>query len=296
MQNLYSPRVIRDLLKKHDLHAKKRFGQNFLVDRNIAEKIVNSADINDCTVVEIGPGIGALTRELAGRAKNVIALEIDNEIIPLLKENLSDFNNVEIIHGDAVKEDFDKLVEKKLGLNELKKGYYVVANLPYYVTTPIIMHLFENEYNIKSLVIMIQKEVAERIAAKPGNKSYGSLSVAVQFFAKPKLVLKVSPNVFVPKPEVESAVIKLDKHIKYPVQISNKDFFFSIFRYAFGKRRKTIVNALSNSPLKLDKKLIIRACEKVSLSSAVRAEELTITKFAQLSEAIISLQDNAARG
>jgi 16S rRNA (adenine1518-N6/adenine1519-N6)-dimethyltransferase len=293
MQNLYSPRIVRNILTENNLYAKKKFGQNFLVDRNIAEKIADSADINGCTVVEIGPGIGSLTRELAVRAKKVIALEIDNEIIPVLKENVSDLGNVEIIQGDAVKEDFDKLIEGIMGSNELNKGYYIVANLPYYITTPIIMHLFENKYNIKSIVIMIQKEVAERIAADPGNKSYGSLSVAVQFFAEPKFIMKVSPNVFFPKPEVESAVLKLDKNIKCPVKISDKEFFFAVFRAAFSKRRKTIVNALSNSPLKLDKAAIIKACQIISLSPKVRAEELTIAQFAQLSEAIINLQDHA---
>ncbi|MDK2985845.1 MAG: rRNA (adenine1518-N6/adenine1519-N6)-dimethyltransferase [Clostridia bacterium] len=284
MESIYSPRAVRDLLKKNGLHAKKSLGQNFLTDRNIVQKIAEAAEVDYDTVVEIGPGIGALTLALAARAEQVIALELDKKIVPVLREVTSGFANITIVEGDAVKENFDTLVEGVAGPQKAREGYRVAANLPYYVTTPIIMHLFEKDFNIKSMVFMMQKEVADRIMAEPGGKDYGSLSVVVQFFAKPSLVTKVPPTVFLPQPEVESAVIRLDKHKSPPVNISNKEFFFKVVRAAFGKRRKTLLNALSNSALKLDKNLIQKACEKSGIDPKARAETLSIEQFADLSE------------
>ncbi|MBZ4687822.1 MAG: dimethyladenosine transferase [Clostridiales bacterium] len=284
MESIYSPRAVRDLLKKNGLHAKKSLGQNFLTDRNIVQKIAEAAEVDYDTVVEIGPGIGALTLALAARAEQVIALELDKKIVPVLREVTSGFANITIVEGDAVKENFDTLVEGVAGPQKAREGYRVAANLPYYVTTPIIMHLFEKDFNIKSMVFMMQKEVADRIMAEPGGKDYGSLSVVVQFFAKPSLVTKVPPTVFLPQPEVESAVIRLDKHKSPPVNISNKEFFFKVVRAAFGKRRKTLLNALSNSALKLDKTLIQKACEKSGIDPKTRAETLSIEQFADLSE------------
>lgn len=284
MESIYSPRAVRDLLKKNGLHAKKSLGQNFLTDRNIVQKIAEAAEVDYDTVVEIGPGIGALTLALAARAEQVIALELDKKIVPVLREVTSGFANITIVEGDAVKENFDTLVEGVAGPQKAREGYRVAANLPYYVTTPIIMHLFEKDFNIKSMVFMMQKEVADRIMAEPGGKDYGSLSVVVQFFAKPSLVTKVPPTVFLPQPEVESAVIRLDKHKSPPVNISNKEFFFKVVRAAFGKRRKTLLNALSNSALKLDKNLIQKACEKSGIDPKTRAETLSIEQFADLSE------------
>ena len=289
MENIYSPRVVRDLLKRNGLHAKKSLGQNFLTDRNIIQKIVEAAEIDQDMAVEIGPGLGALTLALAARAEHVIGLEIDKKMLPVLEEVTSGFDNITIVAGDAVQADFDTIVEEIGGRRKVQEGYRVVANLPYYVTTPIILHLFEKNFNIKSMVLMMQKEVAERIMADPGGKDYGSLSVVVQFYAKPVFITKVPATVFLPQPDVDSAVLRLECHQSPPVSVSDHEFFFKVIRAAFGKRRKTIVNALSNSALKLDKTSIQKACAKADIDFKSRAEILTIEQFADLSEKLSRL-------
>lgn len=293
--NIYSPRIVKELLEKYELNLKKSLGQNFLIDRNIAENIADAVNLDSQTVVEIGPGIGALTIPLASRASCIIALEIDSRIIPLLEEVISELDNVLIVKGDALKYDFDFLVEKAAGEEALQKGYVIAANLPYYAAAPIIMHVVRQNFKVNNFIFMVQREVAERLAAKPGTKAYGSISVNVQFFAKPEIIARVPATVFFPKPDVDSAVVKLDIYSQPPVEVEDRSFFFKVVGAAFGKRRKKIVNALENLIPNLDRSTIETACQKAGIKPTVRGEKLSVTQFAALSDALIQLKQETRK-
>lgn len=271
-----------EILKKYDFHFQKRYGQNFLTDSNILEKIVDGAKVTkeDC-VLEIGPGIGTMTQYLAESARKVIAVEIDSALLPILNDTMSGYSNVTIIHQDILKMDLHELVRCHNQGNPIK----VVANLPYYITTPIIMQLFESHIPLESITIMVQKEVAQRMQVGPGTKEYGALSLAVQYYAKPQIVLMVSPECFMPKPNVGSAVIRLEKYREPPVKVIREDIMFRLIRASFEQRRKTLVNSLVNTLGDLvDKESILYALEEMKQPAMVRGEALTLEQFAQLSD------------
>ena len=269
------------MLQKHNFTAQKKFGQNFLIDPRVLERIVSAAEIGeeDC-VLEIGPGLGTMTQYLAERAGRVIAVEIDKNLIPILEENLSPYGNVTLINADILKLDIGKLAEEENGGRPFK----VVANLPYYITTPIIMGLFESRVPLKSITVMVQKEVADRMQVGPGTKDYGALSLAVQYYAKPEIVANVPPNCFIPRPNVDSAVIRLTRYEEPPVQVEDERRMFALIRAAFNQRRKTLVNALNNAPgLGISKEQAKAALEKIGLPPTIRGEALTLEQFARLS-------------
>lgn len=281
MPTLGNPTGTIEILKKYDFNFQKRFGQNFLIDSNILEKIVSAAEITkeDC-VLEIGPGIGTMTQYLAESAREVIAVEIDKALIPILADTLSPYDNVTVINEDILKVDIRKLTEEKNQGKPIK----VVANLPYYITTPIIMGLFESHVPLKSITIMVQKEVADRMQVGPGTKDYGALSLAVQYYAKPEVVAYVSPECFIPKPNVGSAVIRLDRYENPPVQAENEEFMFKVIRAAFNQRRKTLANGLGNaSDLCITRQQAQDALEELGFSPSIRGEALTLEEFAKLS-------------
>jgi 16S rRNA (adenine1518-N6/adenine1519-N6)-dimethyltransferase len=288
MVNGSTARMTQEVMKKHNLHTKKSLGQNFLMDDNILRNIVEAASLDKSTaVIEVGPGIGALTRHLADVSKKVLALEIDQRLIPILNDTLSDYDNVEVIHQDVLKANLRGLIHEKFEENE---KIMVVANLPYYITTPILMKFLTENVPVKGLVVMIQKEVAERLDASPGEKSYGSLSIAVQYKAKPSLVMTVPKTVFVPQPNVDSAVLRLDVLEHPPVQVENEPFFYELVRAAFGQRRKTLLNNLMNNLLGKDKKeQIITTLNQLGIDPSRRGETLTIHEFAKLSDALLAL-------
>lgn len=282
MANLGIPQNTIAVLQKYNFNFQKRFGQNFLIDTNVLDKIISSAEITkeDC-VLEIGPGIGTMTQYLAESAREVVAVEIDKNLIPILEDTLSSYENVTVINDDILKVDIAKLVQEKNGGKPIK----VVANLPYYITTPIIMGLFESHVPLKSITIMVQKEVADRMQVGPGTKDYGALSLAVQFYAKPQIVANVPPNCFIPRPNVGSAVIRLTRHEQPPVQVKNEKFMFELIRASFNQRRKTLVNGLTNAPnLGLSKERVLDALEKMGVSAQIRGEALTLQQFGQLSD------------
>lgn len=286
MPTLGNPTGTIEILKKYQFNFQKRFGQNFLIDSHILEKIIEASEITreDC-VLEIGPGIGTMTQYLAESAGRVIAVEIDQSLIPILSDTLSPYENVTVINEDILKLDINKLVEEKNAGRPVK----VVANLPYYITTPIIMGLFESHVPLKSITIMVQKEVADRMQVGPGTKDYGALSLAVQYYAKPEVVTYVSPSCFLPRPKVGSAVIRLTAFDKPPVETVDEGFLFSVIRASFNQRRKTLVNGLTNAgELHLTKKQVTDALEQMNLSPAVRGETLTLEQFAMLSRILIS--------
>jgi len=278
---LGNPSKTAEILNKFGLSAQKRYGQNFLIDANILEKIVASAGITkEDTVLEIGPGIGTLTQYLAEAAGRVISIEIDKNMIPVLEYTLADFDNVTIINEDVLKADIAGILNEN-GAKSAK----VVANLPYYITTPIIMELLEKDLPIESITVMIQKEVAERMQTGPGSKDYGALSLAVAFYSQAKVKMTVSPNCFIPRPNVESAVIRLDKLKEPAVKVKNKSEMFRIIKGAFEQRRKTLTNALSHSSVyKTDKKNIENALMEMGKNVSIRGEELTLEEFARLSD------------
>ncbi len=281
MADLGNPKNTIAILQKYNFNFQKKFGQNFLIDIRVLEKIINAAKItkNDF-VLEIGPGIGTMTQYLCEHAREVAAVEIDKNLIPILKETLNIYDNVEVIHGDILKIDVERLIQEKNYGNPIK----VVANLPYYITTPIIMGLFESHVPIDSITIMVQKEVAERMQASPGTKDYGALSLAVQYYAKPKIVAHVPPNCFMPRPAVGSAVICMHKHQEPPVQIADEKLMFALIRASFNQRRKTLVNGLNNAPnISCSKQQILSALQAMDLPDNVRGETLTLSQFAQLS-------------
>lgn len=259
----------------------KRFGQNFLIDGNVVEKIVREAGVTkDDFVLEIGPGIGTMTQLLCENAREVAAVEIDTNLIPILKETLAAYDNVTVINEDILKVDIAALAKEKNGGHPIK----VVANLPYYITTPIIMGLFESHVPIDSITIMVQREVADRMQVGPGTKDYGALSLAVQYYAKPEIVLNVPPTCFMPRPNVGSAVIRLKRHAQCPVEVDDAEFMFRLIRASFNQRRKTLANGLSNSSeLTLTKEQIAKAVESLGVSPSIRGEALTLAQFAQLS-------------
>ncbi len=281
MANLGIPQNTIAVLQKYGFNFQKKFGQNFLIDTRVLERIIDAAEITkeDC-VLEIGPGIGTMTQYLAERAREVIAVEIDKMLIPILADTLSAYDNVTIINDDILKVDIGKIVEERNGGRPIK----VVANLPYYITTPIIMGLFESHVPLKSITIMVQKEVADRMQVGPGTKDYGALSLAVQYYAKPEIVANVPPNCFIPRPNVGSAVIRLTRYDAPPVEVQDEKLMFALVRASFNQRRKTLVNGLSNAPeLHLSKEKIMQALEEMNLPATVRGEALTLEQFAQLS-------------
>lgn len=281
MAELGNPSNTIEVLKKYGFRFQKRYGQNFLIDSHILEKIIEAAEITkEDMVLEIGPGIGTMTQYLAEHAREVVAVEIDKTLIPILEDTLSAYDNVTVINEDILKVDMEALAREKNGNRPIK----VVANLPYYITTPIIMGLFESHTPLASITIMVQKEVADRMQAGPGTKDYGALSLAVQYYAKPEIMMNVSPGCFIPKPNVGSAVIRLTRYEQNPVQVKDEDFLFSLIRAAFGQRRKTLVNSLTNASfLSVSKEEILRALSEMGVSETVRGEALTLEEFAKLS-------------
>ena len=279
-KHLGNPTNTREIIDKYGFMFQKRFGQNFLIDGNVVEKIVREAGVTkDDFVLEIGPGIGTMTQLLCENAREVAAVEIDTNLIPILKETLAPYDNVTVINEDILNVDIPALAQEKNGGRPIK----VVANLPYYITTPIIMGLFESHVPIDSITIMVQREVADRMQVGPGTKDYGALSLAVQYYAKPEIVLNVPPTCFMPRPNVGSAVIRLKKHETCPVQVDDAEFMFRLIRASFNQRRKTLANGLSNSSeLTLSKEKIAEAIESLGVSPSIRGEALTLEQFAQL--------------
>ncbi len=276
-EKLIIPQNTIALIKEHEFSFKKRFGQNFLIDEHVLNKIISGAEINkDDTVLEIGPGIGTLTQALCEAAGEVIAVEIDRDLIPILEKTLDSFKNVRIINEDILKLDLNEISQKPLK---------VVANLPYYITTPIIMGLFESGAPIESITVMVQKEVADRMKALPGGKDYGALSLAVQYYAEAKIIANVPQNCFIPRPNVGSAVIRLKAHKNPPVEVGDKEYMFSLIKAAFLQRRKTLSNALKNeSSLGLSRDEVVNALKKMGLPEDVRGERLSLEEFAGLSD------------
>ncbi|MBF7097809.1 16S rRNA (adenine(1518)-N(6)/adenine(1519)-N(6))-dimethyltransferase RsmA [Alkalibacter mobilis] len=284
MERLTSPRTIEEILKRHGFTMNKRFGQNFLTDENIVNKIIDSGEITkEDTVLEIGPGIGTMTRPLCDRAKSVIAVEIDRMLIPILKENLSDKTNLILLNEDIMKLDIKNEIEK-LGV----KSFKVVANLPYYITTPIIMGLLEKNLPIESITVMIQKEVAERITAKPGGKDYGALTVACGYYTDPTLAFVVPSTVFFPRPKVDSAVINMKVRKEEMMEPLEKKVFFSVVKAAFANRRKTLLNSLSNN-LPIGKDKVKEILEVSEIQENRRAETLDFDDFSRLAKAYINI-------
>lgn len=280
MAYLGNPAYTMAVLEKHGFHFQKKYGQNFLIDKNILEKIVDAAEIGkDDVVLEIGPGIGTMTQYLCERAREVIAVEIDDKLIPVLADTLSEYDNVTVIHEDILKVDIRALAEEKNGGRPIK----VVANLPYYITTPIIMELFESRVPLESVTVMVQKEVAERMKEGPGSKDYGALSLAVAYYAVAEIIAEVPPACFIPRPKVSSMVIRLTCHKEPPVEVRDEKFLFSVIRASFQQRRKTLVNGLNNAPwIPVDREEITRCVESLGYGPSVRGEKLTLEEFARL--------------
>ena len=284
MANLGNPKNTIEIIQKYEFMFQKKFGQNFLIDTHVLEKIISAAGItkNDC-VLEIGPGIGTMTQYLAENAGHVVAVEIDRNLIPILKETLADYDNVTVINEDILRVDIKALAEEYNGGKPIK----VVANLPYYITTPIIMGLFESGVPIDNITVMVQKEVADRMKEGPGSKDYGALSLAVQYYAEPEIVANVPPNCFIPRPNVGSAVIRLTRHKEMPVEVKDPALMFKIIRASFNQRRKTLQNGLGNAPeLPYTKEQIAAAIAEMGLTPTIRGEALSLAQFAQLSESL----------
>ncbi|MDN3956914.1 16S rRNA (adenine(1518)-N(6)/adenine(1519)-N(6))-dimethyltransferase RsmA [Sporolactobacillus laevolacticus] len=284
-KRISSPKTMQDVIRQHQFTLKKSLGQNFLIDENILNNIASAADIDEESyVLEIGPGAGALTQVLASRGKKVIAVEIDQRLEPVLKDTLQDFDNVSVHFGDVLKLDLHQIIDQECPPGVPVK---VVANLPYYVTTPILMKLLTDGLPIKTIVVMIQKEVAGRLQAKPGEKSYGSLSIAVQYLAEPKIVMTVPKTVFVPQPNVDSAVIRLDIRPEKKVKVDDETFFYKLVRASFAQRRKTLMNNLINNLYdKTQKELLLEVLEQTGIDPGRRGETLTIEEFARLSDVL----------
>ena len=284
MEKLSNPQKTIEVLQKYNFSFQKKFGQNFLIDPHVLDKIIAAAEITkDDFVLEIGPGIGTLTQYLAEAAREVVAVEIDSTLIPILEDTLSAYDNVSVINEDVLKVDLRKLAEERNSGKPLK----VVANLPYYITTPIIMSLFESHVPLKSLTVMVQKEVALRMQAGPGTKDYGALSLAVQYYASPYLAANVPPNCFMPRPNVGSAVIRLTRFEETPVQVKDEKLLFRLIRASFNQRRKTLQNGLVNSQeLDFTKEQVAAAIATLGVSPSVRGEALTLEQFAALANAL----------
>lgn len=282
---LGNPKYTIEVLQKYNFAFQKRFGQNFLIDTHVLEKIIEASKITkDDFVLEIGPGIGTMTQYLAEAAREVVAVEIDKTLIPILEnDTLKDWDNVTVINEDILKVDIAALAQEKNGGKPIK----VVANLPYYITTPIIMGLFENHVPISSITIMVQKEVADRMQVGPGTKDYGALSLAVQYYARPQIIANVPPNCFMPRPKVGSAVIRLTRHAQTPVQVENEKLLFQIIRASFNQRRKTLANGLKNyEGLSFEKETIEAAIAECGFSPSVRGEALSLEEFAKLANVL----------
>lgn len=280
MATLGNPKNTIEIIQKYQFAFQKKFGQNFLIDTHVLDKIIDAAGITeqDC-VLEIGPGIGTMTQYLAEHARQVVAVEIDKNLLPILEETLKDYSNVTVINQDILKVDINQLVQEYNQGRPVK----VVANLPYYITTPIIMGLFESGVPIDNITVMVQKEVADRMQVGPGSKDYGALSLAVQYYAKPYIVANVPPNCFIPRPNVGSAVIRLTRYQEPPVQADDPKLMFRLIRASFNQRRKTLQNGLNNSPeLSFSKETIAAAIENMGLPASVRGEALTLEQFAGL--------------
>ena len=288
MAYLGTPSATKEIINKYSFAFQKKFGQNFLIDSNVLESIIRGAEITkDDFVLEIGPGIGTMTQYLCEAARQVVAVENDKMLIPILEDTLSEYDNVEVINQDVLKVDIKSLAEEKNNGKPIK----VVANLPYYITTPIIMGLFESGVPIDSITIMVQKEVADRMQTGPGSKDYGALSLAVQFYATAKVILNVSATCFMPRPNVDSAVIKLTRHKELTVNVADEKLMFKIIRASFNQRRKTLVNGLKNSPeLSFSKEQIVKAIEKIGKPETIRGEALTLEEFAELANAFTELK------
>ena len=282
MEKLSNPQRTIEVIKKYEFCFQKKFGQNFLIDGHVLDKIIAGAGVTkDDMVLEIGPGIGTMTQYLAEAAGKVVAVEIDRNLLPILQETLADYDNVKVIHADVLSLDLEKLVQEENGGRPIK----VVANLPYYITTPIIMALFEQHVPLANVTVMVQKEVAARMKSGPGSKDYGALSLAVQYYAEPYIVANVPCNCFMPRPNVDSAVIRLTRYEEPPVQVKDEKKMFALIRASFNQRRKTLVNGLGNAGLPgITKESAAAALTQMGLSPTVRGEALTLEQFARLSD------------
>jgi len=284
---LTNPSELKNLLEPHGFSFSKSLGQNFLIDANVLGDILDAAHLGDNTgAIEIGPGAGTLTRELCQSCKKVIAIEIDKALLPVLSDSLAEFDNVEVINSDILKTDLHSIISEKLSGLDVS----VVANLPYYITTPIIMKIFEEKIPVKGMTVMVQKEVALRMAAKPGTKDYGALSVAVQYYSNPRIVCSALPHCFMPQPKVASVVVHMDISDKPNIEVKNEKLFFNVVKSAFGQRRKTLVNAISNSPyVKFAKADIIKAISDMGLDENIRGERLSLEQFGKLADRLSEL-------
>lgn len=287
MAALGIPQNTIEILQKYHFHFQKKYGQNFLIDTHVLEKIIDAAEITaEDFVLEIGPGIGTMTQYLCENARQVVAVEVDQKLVPVLEETLSDYRNVTVINEDVLKIDIAEMVQHYNGGKPIK----VVANLPYYITTPIIMGLFETHVPLESITVMVQKEVAERMQSSPGTKEYGALSLAVQYYARAEVVANVPPNCFMPRPKVGSAVIRLACHKERPVKVKDETFFFQVIRASFNQRRKTLSNGLGNdTALGVTKEQTIQALQQMGLEPSVRGERLSLQEFAQLSDILMEV-------
>ena len=285
MSELSNFKNTQEIIKKHNFSIQKKYGQNFLIDEHVLNKIIAAAELTeDDYVIEIGPGIGTMTERMAPECRHVTAIEIDKELIPILSETLSGFDNVDIINEDVLKVDLNKLIAERNDNKPVK----VVANLPYYITTPIIMSLLENKIPIDTITVMVQKEVADRMMVGPGTKDYGALSLAVQYYAKPYIVANVPMNCFIPRPNVASAVIRLTCNKEPPVTVKDEKLMFNLIRASFNQRRKTLINGISNfSGLSFTKEQVAMALNSIGLSENIRGEALDLEKFAKLSDALL---------
>lgn len=289
IDRLHSPKVMKDILAKYGFCFSKGLGQNFLIDGNILDKICDGIDLDkEDEVIEIGPGIGTLTQALAERGKKVVAIEIDKKLIPILGDTLSSYDNIEVVNEDVLKLDINKLIDEKFENDKVK----LAANLPYYITTPIIMKLLEDKANLESIIVMVQKEVAERMQASPGSKDYGALSIAVQYYSSPEIVTIVPKNVFIPKPNVDSAVIRLNVYDEPRVKVKDEKLFFNVVKGAFALRRKTLLNSLSSSGVGVSKDQIREMLNKLGIKENIRGEKLSIEEIARLSDMIYELNNN----
>ena len=287
MASLVNPKNTIEVLQKYQFHFQKKFGQNFLIDPHVLDKIIDAADIGrEDFVLEIGPGIGTMTQYLCECAREVVAVEIDKNLIPILETTLKEYDNVEVINSDILKMDIAKLSRERNDEKPIK----VVANLPYYITTPIIMGLFESHVPIEKITVMVQKEVADRMQASPGSKDYGALSLAVQYYAVPEIAANVPPNCFIPRPSVGSAVICLTRHKEPPVEVTDEKLMFSIIRASFNQRRKTLANGLHNAPdLCFSKEVIQESILALGVPVNVRGETLSLEQFARLSNILAAV-------
>ena len=287
MSKLINPQETIQVIQQNDFRFQKRFGQNFLIDENVLSNIITSSEISkdDC-VLEIGPGIGTMTQALCEAARHVVTVEIDSNLIPILQNTLKAYDNVTIIHSDVLKLDLNDVIQKYNDGKPVK----VVANLPYYITTPIIMGLFESHAPIRSITVMVQKEVADRMQSLPGTKDYGALSLAVQYYSKPEIIQLVPPNCFIPRPNVGSAVIRLLRYPESPVSVSDDRWMFQLIKAAFGQRRKTLLNSLS-SGAGVPKDATIKALQNMQLSETIRGEALTLAQFAELADQLMEYKN-----